>query len=95
MRLDLDGRATIALDERSHRLNVLTDAMRRGLPMQLDNNVIGVVWSEDAVPVCSVPAREIELVHVFEIERCRVLGHDRCLVLGPRRSGLRLTLLSQ
>ena len=67
MRRDLDGCTTRALDERSHRLDVLTDAMRRGLPMQLDNNVIGVVWSEDAVPVCSVPAREIELVHVSRL----------------------------
>ena len=95
MRLDLDGRATSALDERSHGLDVLTDAMRRGLPMHLHENVIGVVASEDALSVRSVPAREIELVHVFEIVRYRVVGHDRCLLLGPSRSGLRLTLLSQ
>ena len=66
MRLDLDGRATSALDE---RLDVLTYAMRRGLPMHLYENVIGVVASEDALPVRSVPACEIELVNVFEIVR--------------------------
>ena len=55
MRLDLDGRATSALDERTHRLDVLTDAMRRGLPVYLYENVIGVVASEVALPVRSVP----------------------------------------
>ena len=95
MRLDLDGRATSALDERSHRLDVLTYAMRRGLPMHLYESVIGVVASEDALPVRSVPAREVELVHVFEIVGYRVVSHDCCLLLGPSRSGLRLTLLSQ
>ena len=43
--------------------------LRRGLPMHLYENVIGVVASEDALPVRSVPAREIELVHPFEIVR--------------------------
>jgi len=44
-------------------------AMRRSLPMQIYENVISVVTGEDALPVRSVPAREVELVHPFEIVR--------------------------
>jgi len=69
MRLDLDGRATGALDEGLHRLDVLTKAMRRRLPVHLYENVISVVTGEDAIPVRCVPAREVELVHPFEIVR--------------------------
>ena len=69
MRLDLDGRATGALDEGRHRLYVLTNAMRRSLPMHIYENVISVVTGEDALPVRSVPAREVELVQSFEIVR--------------------------
>src|SRR6266851_896956 len=43
MRLDLDGRATGALDEGLHRLYVLANAMRRSLPMHVYENVISVV----------------------------------------------------
>ena len=69
MRLDLDGRATGALDEGLHRLDVFTDAMRRSLPMDIYQNVIIVLTGEDAFPVRSVTAREVELVHPFEIVR--------------------------
>ena len=43
MRLDLDGRATSALDERAHILDVFTNAMRRSLPVHIYENVISVV----------------------------------------------------
>ncbi len=69
MRLDLDGRATGALDEGLHRLYVLTNAMRRSFPMHIYENVISVVTGEDALPVRSVPAREVELVHLLETVR--------------------------
>ena len=95
MRLDLDGRATSALDERSHRLDVLTYAMRRGLPMHLFENVIGVVASEDALPVRSVPA-VISSSSMFSRLRVTVLSAMTVAsLLGPAGSGLRLTLLSQ
>src|SRR6266853_2012290 len=51
MRLNLDGRATDALDEGLHRLYVFTNAMRRSLPMHIYENVISVVTGEDALPV--------------------------------------------
>jgi hypothetical protein len=37
--------------------------------MHLYEYVIGVVTGEDALPVRSVPAREVELVHPLEIVR--------------------------
>jgi hypothetical protein len=37
--------------------------------MHIYQNVISVVAGEDALPVRSVPAREVELVHPFEIVR--------------------------
>jgi hypothetical protein len=42
---------------------------RRSLPMHFYENVIGVVTGEDALPVRSVPGREVELVHPFEVMR--------------------------
>ena len=39
------------------------------LPVHLYEHVISVVTGEDALPVRSVPAREVELVHPFEIVR--------------------------
>src|SRR5436190_21562533 len=83
MRLELDGRATGALDEDLHRLYVLTNAMRRSLPMHIYENVISVVTAEDALPVRSVPAREVELVHSFE--DCALLIR-RVRPLSPLRS---------
>src|SRR5713226_1932235 len=80
MRLDLDGRATGALDEGFHRLYVLTNAMRRSLPMHIYDHVISVVTGEDALPVRSVPAREVELVHTLEIARYCFVDHDGCLL---------------
>src|SRR6267143_3756243 len=82
MGLDLGGRATGALDEGLHRVDVLTDAMRRSLPMHLHENVISVVAGEDALPVRFVPAREVELVHPLKIARCCFVGHDGCLLSG-------------
>src|SRR4051812_30717702 len=75
MSLDLDGCTTSALDERSHRLDVLRMPCVGGCRCT-STRTSSVVSSEDAVPVCSFPAREIELVHVFEIVRDRVVGHD-------------------
>src|SRR3989442_14096078 len=82
MGLDLDGHATGALDEGLHRLYVLTNAMRRILPMQVHEHVIRVVTGEDALPVRLVPAREIELVHPLKIARYCFVGHYGCLLSG-------------
>src|SRR3989441_6575132 len=82
MGLDLDGHATGALDEGLHRLYVLTNAMRRILPMQVHEHVIRVVTGEDALPVRLVPAREIELVHPLKIARSSFVGHYGCLLSG-------------
>src|SRR6266852_6756641 len=83
MGLDLDGHATGALDEGLHRPYVLTNAMRRILPMHIHEHVISVVMGEDALPVRLVPAREIELVHPLKIARYCFVGHLR---LSPFRS---------
>src|SRR6266571_2208210 len=82
MRLDLDGRATGALDEGLHCLYVLTNAMRRSLPMYIHEHVISVVTGKDTLPIRFVPAREVELVHPFEIARYCFVGHDGCLLSG-------------
>src|SRR6267143_3169565 len=82
MGLDLGGRATGALDEGLHRVDVLTDAMRRSLPMHLHENVISVVAGEDALPVRLVPAREVELIHTLKIARYCFVSHDGCLLSG-------------
>src|SRR5712691_1981728 len=82
MGLDLDGHATGALDEGLHRLYVLTNAMRRMLPMHVYEHVIRVVMGEDALPVRLVPAREIELVHSLKIARYCFVGHYGCLLPG-------------
>jgi len=82
MGLDLDGHAAGALDEGLHRLYVLTDAMRRILPMHVHEHVIRVVPGEDALPVRLVPAREIELVHPLKIARYCFVGHLGCLLSG-------------
>src|SRR6266540_6250072 len=82
MRLDLDGRATGALDEGLHRLDVFTNAMRRSLPMHIYENVISVVAGEDALPVRFVPAREVELIHPSKIAPYCFAGHDGCLLSG-------------
>src|SRR2546422_9634195 len=82
MGLDLDGHATGALDEGLHRLYVLTNAMRRILPMHVHEHVVRVVTGEDALPVRLVPAREVELVHPLKIARYCFVGHDGCLLSG-------------
>jgi hypothetical protein len=43
--------------------------MRRSLPMHIYENVISVVTGEDALPVRSVPAREVEFVDPCGIVR--------------------------
>src|SRR6266850_2035967 len=75
MGLDLDGHATCALDEGLHRLYVLTNAMRRILPMHVYEHVVRVITGEDALPVRLVPARKIELVHPLKIARYCFVGH--------------------
>src|SRR5438876_4871037 len=75
MRLDLHRRATGGLDERLHGVNVLLNAVRLRLPVDIHENVVGVIVGEDATPVRSVPAREIELIHTVEIARYLVVGH--------------------
>src|SRR5438445_8060871 len=82
MGLDLDRHATGALDEGLHCLDVLTNAMRRSLPMHLHENVISVVAGEYALPIRFVPAREVELIHPLKIARCCFVGHDGCLLSG-------------
>ena len=54
----------------------------RGLPCTPTST--SSVWyrAEGAVPVRSVPAREIELVHTVEISRLAVVGHARCHLLS-------------
>src|SRR5207245_11628790 len=91
MGLDLDGHATGALDEGLHGLYVLTNAMRRILPMQVHEHVIRVVTGEDALPVRLVPAREIELVHPLKIARYYFVGHTLASfqVVSRLRSGAR------
>src|SRR6266542_6027671 len=86
MRLHLDGRTTGALDEGLHRLDVLTNAMRRSLPMYVHEHVIRVVAGEDTLPVRCVPAREVELVHPLEIARYGFVGHDGYLLSGRFRA---------
>src|SRR6267378_8285626 len=82
MGLDLNGHATGARDESLHCVDVLTNAMRRSLPMHRHENVICVVAGEDALPVRLVPAREVELIHPLKIARCCFVGHDGCLLSG-------------
>src|SRR6266852_6453630 len=82
MGLDLDGHATRALDEGLHRLYVLTNAMRRILPMHVHEHVIRVVTGENAFPVRLVPALEVELVHPLKIARYCFVGHGGCLLSG-------------
>src|SRR5690348_809243 len=73
---DLQRHATGALDEGLHCLDVLTNAMRRSLPMHRHENVSSVIPGEDAIPVRFVPAREVEIVHPLKIARCCFVGHD-------------------
>src|SRR5437899_718521 len=82
MGLHLDGHAAGALDEGLHRLYVLTNAMRRILPMHVHEHVIRVVTSENAFPVRLVPAREVELVHPLKIALYCFIGHGGCLLSG-------------
>src|SRR5260221_5861550 len=89
MGLDLDRHATGALGERLHRLYVITNAMRRILPIHVHEHVIRVVSGEDALPVRSVPAREIELVHPLKIARYCFVGHYGCLLSGDSRLSTR------
>src|SRR6266542_1560759 len=100
MRLHLDGRTTGALDEGLHRLDVLTNAMRRSLPMYVHEHVIRVVAGEDTLPVRFVPAREVELVHPLEIARYGFVGHDGCLPFQvaswrPARGALGFSVLAK
>src|SRR5207245_9133011 len=83
MGLDLDGHAAGALDEGLHRLYVLTNAMRRILPMPVHEHVIRVVTAEDAFPGRLVPAREIELLHPLKSAPYYIVGRYACLL--PRR----------
>src|SRR5437899_2391477 len=80
MGLDLEGRATGALDERLHCLDVLTNATRRSLPMHIHGHATSVVAGEDSLPIRFVPAREVELVHPLKIARYCLVGHDGCLL---------------
>jgi hypothetical protein len=83
MGLDLDGRATGALDERLHCLDVLTNATRRSLPVDIHENFVSVVTGEERRPsVRFVPAREVELVHPLEITLYGFVGHDGCFLSG-------------
>src|SRR2546426_899508 len=58
MGLDLNGRAAGARDESLHCLDVLTNAMRRSLPVEIHEDVVCVIAGEDARPVPFVPARD-------------------------------------
>src|SRR5262249_11543610 len=79
---DLHGRATCGLDERLHGVDVLLNPVRLRLPVDIHENVVGVVTGEDAMPVRSVPAREIEVIHTLEIARYHVVSHARGLLPG-------------
>src|SRR3954451_11843874 len=59
MGLDLCGRAAHGLDHRLHGIDVFLDATGRGLPLHIDEHVVGVQLGEKAVPVGSVPGPEI------------------------------------
>src|SRR6266852_2040395 len=82
MGLDLDGHATGALDEGLHRLYVLTNAMRRILPMHVHEHVSRVLTGENAFPVRLVSAREVELVHPLKIARYCFVRLGGCLLSG-------------
>jgi hypothetical protein len=82
MRLHLDERSASPFDEGLHCFDVFTNAVCRGLPLHAYENVLSVVAREGPLPVRSIPAREIKLVHTLEISRYRVAGHAHCLLLG-------------
>ena len=73
---DLDGRATGGLDEGLHGIDVLLDAVGLGLPVDIYENVVGVVVGEHALPVGSVPPLEVEFIHALEVAGYLVVRHN-------------------
>jgi hypothetical protein len=67
--------------------------------MHIYDHVISVVTGEDALPVRSVPARKVELVHTLEIARYCFVDHDGCLpsgrFLAPHSGALGFSLLAK
>jgi hypothetical protein len=73
---DLDRRAAGGLDESPHSIDMLLNAVGLGLPVDIYENVVGVVMGEHAVPVGFVPSLEVELIHALEVAGYLVVRHD-------------------
>jgi hypothetical protein len=63
-------------DVRLHGLDVLLDAVGRGLSLPVHEDIVGVMVSEDAGPVGVVPSHDVEFIHALKVAiNCVVVRH--------------------
>src|SRR5262245_17528826 len=82
MRRELGRRATGGFDDGLHGIDVLFDAAGPWLPVDVYENIVGVVAGEHSLPVGLVPSHEVELIHAPEVADHLVVRHHRTSFWG-------------